>query len=140
MVKMTEEVLKVFDNQDCDKNKTLTWIATVSKQGEPHLMPACFVKSVDDDKLLIGIAFAAQTITNIELGSKVTVANATYPNGYMVKGKGEILLEGPYFNDYKQRIEKRFAGKIKPKAALMVYAKEIYHLKPSEGKKLIARD
>lgn len=140
MVKMPDEVIKMFDNQDCDKQKVLTWVATVSEEGDPHLMPACFVKPIGDDKLLIGIAFATQTITNIKLGSRVAVANAAYPNGYMIKGKGSISFEGPHFEDYKKRIEKRFGGKIKPKVALLVDVEEIYHLKPSEGKKLIARN
>lgn len=140
MVNMPEEVIKMFDNPDCDKQKVLTWIATTTEEGDPHLMPACFIKSVDGDKLLIGIAFATQTITNVKLGSLVTVANASYPNGYMVKGKGKILQEGPHFEDYKTRIEKRFGGKIKPKAALLVTVEKIYHLKPAEGKKLIASD
>lgn len=141
MVKMPEEVIKMFENPDCDKQKVLTWVSTVSDEGQkPHMMPACFIKIVDDDKLLIGIAFAEQTISNVKLGSEVAVANAAYPNGYMVKGKGKILLEGPHFEDYKIRVEKRFGGKIKPKAVLLVDVEEIYHLKPSTGKKLIARN
>lgn len=138
MVKMPDEVVKMFDNPDCDKQKVLTWVATTTEEGEPHLMPACFIKPVDGDKLLIGIAFATQTITNVELGSLVTVANAAYPNGYMVKGKGSISFEGPHFEDYKARVEKRFGGKIKPKAVLLVNVEKIYHLKPSDGKKQIA--
>lgn len=139
MVKMPEEVIKNFDNPECEKQKALTWIATVSDDGQmPHMMPACFVKTVDEDKLLIGIAFATQTVSNVKLGSKVAVSNATYPNGYMVKGKGTIYTEGSLFEDYKVRVEKRFGGKIKPKAVLLVNVEEIYHLKPSGGKKRIA--
>ena len=137
MVIMPEEVIKMFENPDCDKQKVLTWVATTTQEGEPHLMPACFVKAIDKDKLLIGIAFATQTISNVECGSLVAVANATYPNGYMIKGKGSISFEGPHFEDYKARVEKRFGGKIKPKAVLLVNIEKIYHLKPSEGKKLI---
>ncbi len=140
MVKMPDEVIKMFDNPDCDKQKVLTWVSTVSEEGDPHLMPARFVKSIEGDKLLIGIAFATQTITNVKPGSRVAVANAVYPNGYMIKGKGRILFEGPHFDDYKTRIEKRFGGKIKPKAALLVDVEEIYHLKPTDGKKLIAHN
>lgn len=137
MVKMPEEVIKMFENIDCDKAKVLTWVATVTKEGDPHLVPVCFVKPIDKDKLLIGIAFATRTISNIKNGSRVAVSNAVYPNGYMVKGKGEIFSEGPYFDDYKVRIEKRFGGKIKPNVALLVNVEEIYHLKPAEGKKRI---
>lgn len=137
MVTMPDEVIKIFENIDCDKTKVLTWVATADQEGDPHLAPVCFVKPIGKDKLLIGISFALRTMNNVVNGSRVTVANAVYPNGYMVKGKGEIFTEGPYFDDYNERIEKRFGGKIKPKAALLVNVEEIYHLKPAEGKKRI---
>ena len=138
MVEMTEEVIKMFENADCDKTKGLTWVSTVTKEGDPHLAPVCFVKPIDKDKLLIGVSFIAKTISNIKNGSRVAVGNAVYPDGYMVKGKGEIFKEGPYFEDFKTRIEKRFGGKIKPKAALLLTVEEVYHLKPAGGKKRIA--
>ncbi len=138
MVAMPDEVMKMFDNPDCDKLKVMTWVSTVTENGAPHLAPACFVKPVDNDKLLIGISFMSKTASNIKNGSGVAVANAVYPNGYMVKGSGEILNSGKYFEDVKERINKRYGGKIKPKAALIVKVEEIYHLKPAEGKKRIA--
>ena len=138
MVTMPDEVMKMFDNPDCDKEKALTWISTVTEDGEPHLAPACFIKPVDKDKLLIGISFMSKTAANIEKGSRVAVANAVYPNGYMIKGSGEIMKTGKHFEDVKERINKRYGGKIKPKAALIVKVDEVYHLKPAEGKKRIA--
>ena len=140
MVEMPDEVIKMFENIDCDKTKTLTWIATVTKEGEPHLAPVCFVKPIGKDKLLIGVSFILKTASNIKEGSIVAIGNAVYPNGYMVKGSGEILTEGSYFDDFKERIEKRFGGKIKPKAVLLISVKEIYHLKPAEGRKLLRSD
>jgi len=38
----------------------------------------------------------------------------------------------------KERINKRFGGKIKPQGVLLVNVEEVYHLKPAEGKKRIA--
>ena len=138
MVEMTEEVIKMFENIDCDKTKALTWIATVTKEGVPHLTPVCFVKTLEKDKLLIGVSFIIQTAQNIKDGSKVAIANAVYPNGYMVKGPAEILTEGPHFDDFKERLLARFKGKIQPKAVLLAKIEEVYHLKPAEGKKKIA--
>jgi len=68
----------------------------------------------------------------------VAVGNAVYPNGFMIKGRGEIMNSEKYFEDFKERINKRFAGKIKPKAVLLVNVEEVYHLKPAEGKMRIA--
>ena len=138
MVEMSEEVRKIFENIECDKTKTLTWIATVTKEGDPHLAPVCFVKPIDNDKLLIGVSFISKTASNIKNGSRIAIGNAVYPNGYMVKGSGEVLTEGNYYEDFKARIEKRFGGKIKPKAAILAKIEEVYHLKPAEGKKRIA--
>ncbi len=138
MVSMPDEVMKMFDNPDCDKMKVLSWVSTVTEDGAPHIAPTCFIKTVDNDKLLIGISFMSKTASNVKNGSKVAVANAVYPNGYMIKGSGDILTSGKYFEDVKERINKRYGGKIKPKAALLVKVEEIYHLKPAEGKKRIA--
>ena len=138
MVAMPEEVLKMFDNPDCDKQKVLTWVSTVAEDGTPHMAPTCFIKHVDKDKLLIGVSFMSRTASNIKNGSGVAVANAVYPDGYMIKGSGEIFTAGKYFEDVKERINKRYGGKIKPKAAILVKVEEIYHLKPAEGKKRIA--
>lgn len=138
MVVMSDEVLKTFENPDCDKQKVLTWVSTVTKEGDPHLAPVCFVKTIDNDKLLIGVSFIAKTALNIRNGSRVAVGNAVYPNGYMIKGSGEIMNSGKYFEDFKERIDKRFGGKIKPKAVLLVSVEEVYQLRPAEGKKRIA--
>jgi predicted pyridoxine 5'-phosphate oxidase superfamily flavin-nucleotide-binding protein len=137
MVSMPDEVMKMFDNPDCDKLKVLSWVSTVTEDGMPHIAPTCFIKTVDNDKLLIGISFMSRTASNIKNGSKVAVANAVYPNGYMIKGSAEILTSGKYFDDVKERINKRYGGKIKPKAGMLVKVEEIYHLKPAEGKKRI---
>lgn len=135
MVEMPEEVIKMLENVDCDKTKALTWIATITDDGEPHLAPVCFIKPIGKDKLLIGVSFISKTMSNIKEGSRVAIGNAVYPNGYMVKGSADVLEKGSYFDDFKERIEKRFGGKIKPKAALLVSVEEVYHLKPAEGRK-----
>ncbi len=138
MVAMPDEVIKMFENPDCDKQKPLSWVSTVTKEGDPHVAPVCFVKPIDKDKLLLGVSFISKTASNVKGGSRVAVGNAVYPNGYMIKGSGEVMSEGKYFDDFKERINKRFGGKIKPKAVLLVNVEEVYHLKPAEGRKRIA--
>jgi predicted pyridoxine 5'-phosphate oxidase superfamily flavin-nucleotide-binding protein len=138
MVPMPDEVIKMFDNPDCDKQKVLTWVSTVTQEGDPHLAPVCFVKPIDNDKLLIGVSFISKTALNIKSGSRVAVGNAVYPNGYMIQGSGQIVETGKYFEDFKERINKRFGGKIKPRAAILVNVEEVYHLKPEKGRKRMA--
>lgn len=36
MVAMPDEVIKMFENPDCDKQKVLTWISTVTEK-ENHI-------------------------------------------------------------------------------------------------------
>jgi len=39
MVTMPDDVIKTFENPDCDKQKALTWVSTVTEDGDPHLAP-----------------------------------------------------------------------------------------------------
>jgi predicted pyridoxine 5'-phosphate oxidase superfamily flavin-nucleotide-binding protein len=68
---MPDDVKISFENPECDKQKALTWISTVTEDGDPHLVPVCFVKSIANDKLLIGVSFISKTVSNIKNGSPV---------------------------------------------------------------------
>jgi predicted pyridoxine 5'-phosphate oxidase superfamily flavin-nucleotide-binding protein len=80
MVAMPDDVKNTFENPECDKQKALTWVSTVTEDGDPHLAPVCFVKSIGNDKLLIGVSFISKTVSNIKKGSRVAVGNAVYPS------------------------------------------------------------
>ncbi|MBC7117931.1 MAG: pyridoxamine 5'-phosphate oxidase family protein, partial [Methanobacteriaceae archaeon] len=77
MVKLPEEAQEMLNNEFCNKEKPLIWIATVN-DGNPHLAPVCFVKVIDSDKLLIAVNFASKTMKNIQKGSKVAIGSAKY--------------------------------------------------------------
>ena len=38
-------VKNTFETPECDKQKALTWVSTVTEDGSPHLAPVCFVMS-----------------------------------------------------------------------------------------------
>ncbi|MBC7101134.1 pyridoxamine 5'-phosphate oxidase family protein [Methanothermobacter tenebrarum] len=137
MVKLPEEAQEMLNNEFCNKEKPLIWIATVN-DGNPHLAPVCFVKVIDSDKLLIAVNFASKTMKNIQKGSKVAIGSAKYYDGYMIKGTGKIIKEGSHFEEVKNMVKERFGEKIKPQAALLVEIEEIYSLKPKPGSKRIA--
>lgn len=137
MVKLPEEALEMLNNEFCDKEKPLIWIATVD-EGNPHLAPVCFVKALDGDKLLISVNFASKTMENIERGSKVAIGSAIYYDGYMIKGTGTIIKKGEHFEEVKRMVKERFGEKIKPQAAILVEIEEVYSLKPKPGIKKIA--
>jgi predicted pyridoxine 5'-phosphate oxidase superfamily flavin-nucleotide-binding protein len=134
LVKLPEEAREMLNNEFCNKEKPLIWIATVD-DGNPHLAPVCFTKVIDSDKLLIALNFATKTIKNIQRGSKVAIGSAIYYDGYMIKGTGKIIKEGNHFQEVKKMVKERFGEKIKPQAALLVEIEEIYSLKPKPGSK-----
>ncbi|MCE8429815.1 MAG: hypothetical protein J5U19_15690 [Candidatus Methanoperedens sp.] len=45
MVAMPDDVKNTFENPECDKQKALTWVSTVTEDGESHLAPVCFVQT-----------------------------------------------------------------------------------------------
>jgi len=141
MVELPEEAMEMFNNENCDKEKPLVWLATIGtmdKEGNPHLAPVCFTKVVENDKLLIAINFATKTMSNIETYSKVAVGTAIHYEGFMARGTGMIIREGEYLEEVKEMVKQRFGDKIKPQAALMVDVEEVYSLKPRPGGKRIA--
>ncbi len=136
LVKLPEEAQEMLNNEFCDKEKPLIWIATVD-DGNPHLAPVCFTKVIDNDKLLIAVNFATKTMENIQKGSKVAIGSAVYYDGYMIKGTGKIIKEGNHFQQVKKMVKERFGEKIKPQAAILVEIEEVYSLKPKPGSKKI---
>ncbi len=140
MVNLPEEAKEMFDNENCDKENPLVWIATVGtmdKEGSPHLAPVCFTKVLDDDKILVAINFATKTMYNIETYSKVALGTAVHYDGYMIKGSGTIIRKGTNFEEVKEMVKARFGDKIKPVAAILIDIEEVYSLKPGPGSKKI---
>ncbi len=131
-----EEVLKAFDNL-CHPEKPLVWVATSSKD-MPHLVPVCFVKALDDGRLLIGNVFISRTEQNIESNPRIALAVAFKRNGwdgYLLKGRAEVLKEGSLFDSFKQEVLERSGGKRKLRSALLVSVEEVYSLAPRKGNK-----
>ncbi len=134
-----KEIGEYFDNS-CSKEKPLIWVATLS-DGTPHLVPVCFVKPIEDSKLLIANNFITKTVRNIAKGSKVAVGVATRTDdgydGYMIKGSAKIVKKGPLYEDIRRTVEERTKGKRRPRSAILVSIDEVYSLKPSPDRKRI---
>lgn len=138
MADLPDAAINMFSNASCEKEKPFIWVSTVSKDGSPHLVPICFVKPLDKNKLVMGINYATKTADNIKQAKKVAVGVAVPYDGFMVKGSGEIITKGPVFQEVSERVDKRFGGKIKAQAALVVNVEKVYSLKPAPGKKRLA--
>lgn len=133
---LPEGVLDVFDNL-CHPDKPLIWVATNDEAG-PHLVPVCFVKTLDRDSLLIGNVFTRQTEENISAGSRVAVAVAYNKDGWdgvMLKGAAEVITTGEVFEEFRREVLERSKGKRVLNSAFLVTVKEAFSLKPRTGRK-----
>lgn len=137
MTELPEEAIKMFSNENCEKDKPLIWVSTVGTDSIPHSVPVCFSKVIDKDKILLSVNFIIQTTRNIKMGSMVAVSVAIPYNGYMATGNGEVFTSGDMFNDAAERVKNRYGGKIESKAAILITVQRIFRLKPTAGKKEI---
>ncbi|MCL7412461.1 MAG: pyridoxamine 5'-phosphate oxidase family protein [ANME-2 cluster archaeon] len=137
MAELPDDAVKMFSNENCDKDKPLVWISTVSRDSMPYSVPVCFTRIIDNDKILIAVNFITKTVKNITMGSMVTASVAIPFTGYMVTGKGEIITSGDLFDDVAERVKARFGGKIESKAAILIQVQKIFKLTPTAGKKEI---
>ena len=131
------DVLKAFDNL-CSPDKPLVWVATNGIDG-PHLVPVCFVKALGEGKLLIGNVFIRETERNIELDPRVAVSVAFKGeegwNGYMLKGRAEVLRKDRAFDEFKLELLVKSKGKREIASAIQVNVREAFSLAPRKGKK-----
>ncbi|MDP6612790.1 MAG: pyridoxamine 5'-phosphate oxidase family protein [Candidatus Hydrothermarchaeota archaeon] len=131
-----EGILKKFEMR-CEAETALVWVAT-QDEGIPHLAPVCFVKSLGKWRILIANIFLSKTVENIKAGSKVALGMSFMNNGrdgYLLKGKAEVLEKGALFGNFYREIVEKTGGKRKPRSGILVKVEEIYSLKPYRGKK-----
>ncbi len=134
-----KEILDFFDNL-CEREKPLVWVATTC-DGEPHVVPVCFVKPAGMDKILIANNFVAKTAKNILRGSRVALSAVKFTDGYvgyMLKGRAEVLESGELFESMKKLVEEKTNGKRSPRSAILVHIEKIYSLKPGAERKRVA--
>jgi predicted pyridoxine 5'-phosphate oxidase superfamily flavin-nucleotide-binding protein len=133
------EIFKAFDNL-CFPDKPLIWVAT-SDEGEPHLVPVCFIKALDESQILIGNVFIKETEGNLKSNPRIAVGvafNKEGWDGYMIKGTGKILTKGKPFMDFRKEVLERSKEKRVLQSAILVTVGEIYSLKPKHGTKRLA--
>ena len=134
-----DDYLNFFDNM-CSRDRPLVWVSTISNDGRPHLVPTCFVKPLDNNRIAIGCVFIKQTLQNVKLNSYITLAAVRFSegyDGYMIKGTGELADAGDAFEDLKKTVLESSKGKRIIYSTLIVTIDEVYSLKPATGSKRI---
>jgi len=125
MAKITAEMKKI-----AEKTKGFA-LATVTKDGEPHVIPVGFGKVLSDDELLLVDVFMGRTIENIKANPTVSVSVWDYDSlqGYEFKGKARIETSGKVF-DESVKMVKSMLPQLDAKAAVIVKVDSIYVRSP----------
>jgi predicted pyridoxine 5'-phosphate oxidase superfamily flavin-nucleotide-binding protein len=96
------------------------------------------VKVIGGGRLLIGNVFITRTERNVESNPRIAVAVAFRRrgwDGYLLKGRAEVIREGELFEDFKREVLERSGGKRELRSALLVSVEEVYSLAPRKGSK-----
>jgi len=112
----------------------------MSSDGRPHLVPTCFVKPLDENRIAIGCVFIKQTLQNVKRNRYVTLAAVRFSegyDGYMIKGTGEVIEKGDVFEQLKKTVLEASKGKRTIHSVLVVRIEAVYSLKPASGSKRV---
>ena len=87
-------------------------LATVSAEGQPHLVPVCHVLA--GQKIYIGSGDDAAKVRNIKANPHVTVTVDLYSDhwaslkGVMVQGRAKLIERGPLFQRARRRLYEKY--------------------------------
>jgi len=133
MAKITDEMKDV-----AAKTKGFA-LATVTRDGEPHVIPVGFGKILSDDELLLVDIFMKKTLENMRANPKVSVSVWDYDGlqGYEFKGNARIETSGKAFEESVAMVKSVFP-QFDAKGAVIVKVDSIYLRTPGpEAGKLV---
>ena len=133
MAKITEEMKDI-----AAKTKGFA-LATVGKDGNPHVIPVGFAQMLSEDELLLVDVFMKKTLENIKANPKVAVSvwDMETFKGYEFKGSARIETSGKAFDDSVKMVKSMFP-QFDAKAAVIVKVDSIYDTSagPDAGKQV----
>ncbi len=126
MAKLTDEMKKMIGENQC-------FIATVSSDGSPNVVPKRSTQVLDDDTLMFVEVTGKQTFQNLSANPAVSIAvvNKDRNDGYRFNGKAELVKEGPLFDNVSKKLKEM--GYPVPKAVVKVPLNEIYTMNPKRA-------
>ena len=132
MVKLTQEMKEMITSQQC-------FVGTVDKSGMPNVAPKRSTRVLNDSTIIYSEVTGGTTFTNIQHGSKVTVAvvNRDEMDGFRFIGIPEIVTDGNLYDEATEISQKMHLPK--PYAVIVIHIEEIHSLKPGvvAGKKIV---
>ena len=121
MAKITDEMKEI-----AGKTKGFA-LATVTQDGDPHVIPVGFGRILSDDEILLVDVFMRKTLENIRANPKVVVSIWDFENikGYEFKGNARIETSGSAFDESVKRV-KGILPQLDAKGAIIVKVDSIY--------------
>lgn len=106
-------------------------LATVIKDGAPHVIPVGFGKILSDDELLLVDVFMNKTLENMIANPKVAVSFWDYDGlrGYEFKGNARTETSGKVFEESVKMVKSAFP-QLDAKGAVIVKVDSIYVRSP----------
>ena len=125
---LTENVKKVFE-------ENLWFLSTCGD--EPNVVPVGFKCVTDDGKFAIGALLLETTLENIRRNgmAAIAAANPTTAEAYQVKGKAELVTEGPVYEHYAKLAEETYHGEHPAKCAVVVTPEKLIVASPNGDNK-----
>ena len=119
---MTDAVKKVFEENPW-------FLATFDE--EPNVVPVCFKRIGEDGKFYVGAVLLDTTLKNIEKNGKIAIAAVSGAESYQVKGKAELLTEGPMFDFFEKLTLDTFKGALSARCAVIVKPEKLIVASPN---------
>jgi predicted pyridoxine 5'-phosphate oxidase superfamily flavin-nucleotide-binding protein len=102
-------------------------LATATPDGKPNVAYVAFLRVIDDETLEIADNRFDKTRRNLEANPILSVLlwSPESTGCYQVKGRAELITEGPIYDACVAWVHRRSA-KLTPKAAVRLHIEEIY--------------
>jgi predicted pyridoxine 5'-phosphate oxidase superfamily flavin-nucleotide-binding protein len=116
------------------------WVATASKNGMPNIAIKGSMRVLDDEHLMFADLFSLKTRKNLEENPQVAVM--VYDNdsrkGYCLKGRAEMIAQGPLFDQMSEAIKKMPMPLPPPKYVVRITVEAIFDqsVGPEAGKQI----
>ncbi len=119
----------------------LGWVATASKDGMPNVAIKGSLRVWDDEHLVFADLFSLKTRKNLEENPQVAVMvmDVEARIGYSLKGRAELLSQGPEYDQMAAAIKQLPAHMPPPKYVVKIAVEAIYDqsLGPKAGQQIV---
>ncbi|HMK45003.1 MAG TPA: pyridoxamine 5'-phosphate oxidase family protein [Methanocella sp.] len=132
MVKLTDQI-----KESLAGTKT-AFLATVSKDGVPNVVPIGAFKLLDDETMLISDQFFNKTARNLKENAKIALSYWGDKGGFQIKGTATVHTGDDVFN-HDVTWMKEIRPNLTPKSAVVVKITDVYNIKggADAGKKIL---